>query len=150
MSDATENPVPSEAPVRSTTSVLLLLGGLVAVPVLILLVLLLLQGGSSGAGGHVADAVNGDRVQAVYMANDRVFFGSIEELDGDWFELQDAFYLRRGTADSEEKAATTDLVPIQQEVGGDGDMVVNTREVVLIQDLAKDSEIAREIEAADS
>ena len=52
--------------------------------------------------------------------------------------------------DSEEKAATTDLVPIQQEVGGDGDMVVNTREVVLIQDLAKDSEIAREIEAADS
>lgn len=151
MSDALETTGPADSPVRSTSSVLLLLAGLLAVPILILLVVVTLRGGGSdGAGADFADATREDRIQAVYLASDEVFFGEITDAEGDVFVLRDAFFLRRAAAagDDEEAADSLDLVSVAQDVGGDGNLVVNAREVVRVQNLAADAEIAQSIEDA--
>ncbi len=151
MSDAHETTDPIDSPVRSTTSVLLLLAGLVAVPLLVLLVLLTLRGaGSDGAGTSFADSIADGRIQAVYLASDEVFFGSITDAEGDVLVLQDAFFLRRTEAagDEEPAAGSLDLVSVAQDVGGDGNLLINAREVVRIQNLAADAEIAQSIEDA--
>lgn len=151
MSDALETTGPADSPVRSTSSVLLLLAGLLAVPILILLVVVTLRGGGSdGAGADFADAAREDRIQAVYLASDEVFFGEITDAEGDVFVLRDAFFLRRAAAagDDEEAADSLDLVSVAQDVGGDGNLVVNAREVVRVQNLAADAEIAQSIEDA--
>jgi hypothetical protein len=151
MSDAIETTGPTDSPVRSTTSVLLLLAGLVLVPLLVLLAIICLRGGgSSGTGADFADAVNDDRIQAVYMASDEVFFGSIDDADGDVFVLHDAYFLRRTEASTDAKDAEEglNLVSVAQDVGGDGDLVINAREVVRVQNLAADAEIAKSIKDA--
>lgn len=151
MSDAIETTGPTDSPVRSTTSVLLLLAGLVAVPLLVLLVIVCLRGaGSDGAGADFADSVRDDRIQAVYLASDEVFFGSVTDAEGDVFVLSDAYFLRRSEASADEKdaAGSLDLVSVAKDVGGDGDLVVNAREVVRVQNLAADAEIAQSIEDA--
>ena len=153
MSDAIETTGPTDSPVRSTTSVLLLLAGLIAVPLLLLLVIVCLRGaGSDGAGADFADTVRDDRIQAVYLASDEVFFGSITDAEGDTFILSDAFFLRRTEAagDEEEAADSLNLVSVAQDVGGDGDLIINAREVVRIQNLTADAEIAQSIEDATS
>ncbi len=152
MSDAIETTGPTDSPVRSTTSVLLFLAWLVVLPVIVLLAIVCLRGGGSGggAGADFADAVREDRIQAVYMASDEVFFGSIEDADGDVFVLKDAFFLRRteAPADSKDAEGSLNLVSVAQDVGGDGDLVVNANEVVRVQNLAADAEIAQSIEDA--
>ncbi len=154
MSDAIETTGPTDSPVRSTTSVLLLLAGLVAVPVLVLLALLVLRGGDNDASTGVVGLVDGDRVQAVYLTNDLVFFGRMREGEGDFFVLEDAFFLRDtpiAAADEDEgdtEAGGVQLVPVSEGVGGDGDLVINAAEVVRVQDLESDAEIATSIEDA--
>lgn len=151
MSEALETTDPTDSPVRSTTSVLLLLAALVAVPLLLLLLLLTLRGaGSDGAGANFVDTIVDDRIQAVYLASDEVFFGSITDAEGEVLVLQDAFFLRRTKASGDDKDAADglDLVSVAQDVGGDGNLLINAREVVRIQNLAADAEIAQSIEDA--
>ena len=147
---STATPVDRSNPVRSGTSVFLIVAAIFALPLIILIGMLVFSRASDGAGA-VEGGIDEARIQAVYMANDRVFFGNLEPADGDWLSLQDAFYLRRSAAEQGkdgQEAGSTDLVPLQQEVGGDGDMLLNSREVVLVQNLAKDSPIAQKIEDA--
>lgn len=149
MSEAPESSSADEdTPVRSTGGVLIIVGALIALPLFLLLAVFVFSGTRNGSDAVEGGIIEG-RIQAVYMANDRVFFGNLEPAEGDWLTLRDAFYLRQGDAAGKDAgAATTDLVPMQQEVGGDGDMLVNAREIVLVQNLATDSEIASKIEDA--
>lgn len=151
MSDPIETTGHTESPVRSTTSVLLLLAGLVVLPVIVLATIFCLRGGvgsSGGTGAGFADAVRDDRIQAVYMASDEVFFGTITDADGDVFVLEDAFFLRRAeaAADSKDAEGSLNLVSVAQDVGGDGNLVINAREVVRVQNLTADADIAQSIE----
>ena len=154
MSDDAETPGPTDAPVRSTASVLAFLAALVILPVVALLIVFGSRSGSgSGSAGAIVDHVDEDRVQAVYLANDEVFFGRVRAADNEFFRLEDAFFLRRvqaaaDAAKDEQPQAGLDLVPVSQDVGGSGDLLVNAREVVRVQDLAKDSEIASSIAEA--
>lgn len=152
MSDLTETTGPHDSPVRSTTSVLLLLAGLVVLPLVVLVAIVCLRGvgGSSGAGADFADAVRDDRIQAVYMASDEVFFGTISDADGDVFVLQDAFFLRRteAAADAKDDEGSLKLVSVAQDVGGDGNLVINASEVIRVQNLTADADIAQSIEDA--
>ncbi len=149
MSDATETTGPTDSPVRSTPAVLLMLAGLVAIPFLVLLAVVFLRGaGSSGTGEQIADSVREDRIQAVYMANDEVFFGRIRNGEGDVFELQDAFFLRRTPEGDKNAEESLNLVSVAQDVGGDGDLVVNANEVIRVQNLNTDAEIATSIQDA--
>ena len=154
MSDATETTGPTDSPVRSTSSVLLLLAGLVALPLVVLLVIVMLRGGtgSGGTGAEFADAIDDERIQAVYLASDEVFFGTIGDADGDVLVLRDAFFLRRTGAAAGDKDAepadSLDLVSVATDVGGDGDLLINAAEIVRIQNLAADAEIAQSVEDA--
>jgi hypothetical protein len=142
-----------EAAPRSTTAVLAMLGAIIALPLLALLVFLVVNGGSgsSSGGEDVAEGVRENRTQAVYLANDRVFFGDLEAGDGDWVKLHDAYFLRAKAAEDAKdgaEAGATNLVPVAQEVGGDGTLVVNSREIVLVQNLSADAPIAQAIDDA--
>ena len=137
---------------RSTGAVLGIIGAIIALP-LVLWLLFSFGGGSGATGGaDLEGGVDSDRIQAVYLVNDRVFFGRLEAGDGDFVELHDAYFLRAKAAEEAkegEEAAVTSLIPVEQEVGGDGTLVVNSREIVLVQNLTADSPIAEEIEQAD-
>lgn len=151
--DDTATTTPAEAaPPRSTTTVLAILGAIIALPVLALLIYVVTSGSGAANGGEdVADGVRSSRIQAVYLANDRVFFGDLEAGEGDWVQLRDAYFLRAKAAEDAKdgaQAGATNLVPVAQEVGGDGTLVVNSREIVLVQNLAADAPIAQAIEDA--
>ena len=153
MSAVDDAATPTSEPVpRSTTAVLGIVAALIALPLLALVLFMLLRGGGSANGGaDLTAGVRDDRIQAVYLANDRVFFGDLEAGEGDWLELRDAFFLRAQAAEEAkegEEPGVTSLIPVEQEVGGDGTLVVNSREVVLVQNLTADSPIAEEIEDA--
>jgi hypothetical protein len=140
-----------DAPVRSTQSVLLVLAAILVVPIVALLIAFMPVGGS-GAGDSVVDAVDSDRVQAVYLTNDLVYFGIVTEPSGDFFTLQDAFFLRGAEEEGNEGEDSEPRlvpVPVSQEVGGEGDLLVNANEVLRIQALAKDSEIAAAIDVTE-
>lgn len=140
---------------RSTRAVFGILGALIGVVVVVLVVIALLTsgfpGGASGSA-DLADGVNDERIQAVYMSNDRVYFGKVREGTGDWVVLEDAYYLRQAAADAAAKgdqtASKTEIVPVTQEIGGTGDLRINTSEITLVQDLAARSEISTTIEDA--
>jgi len=132
--------------------VLGILGVLVVLPLLIVLLVLILRGsGGSGQADDLMDGVRTNRVQAVYLSNERLFFGNLEAIGGGWLKLSDGYFLRQSAAGGEKDAeAGTDLVPVQQEVGGDGDIVINAAEVTLVQNLAANSQIAQQIDDATS
>lgn len=136
---------------RSAGAVFGIIGAIFALP-LVLWLLISFGGASSATGGaDIEDGVDSDRIQAVYLANDRVFFGNLEAGEGDFVELHDAYFLRAKAAEEAkegEEAAATSLVPVEQEVGGDGTLVVNSGEIVLVQNLTAESPIAKEIERA--
>lgn len=152
MSESTEMPVadPVRQP-RSLGSVLGILGAIVVLPLLIVLLVVIVRGtGGGGQADALMDGVRDNRIQAVYLNNQRVYFGNLDAVGGDWLKLSDAYFLRQNS-DTTEKAqeeASTDLVPVQQEVGGDGDLVISASEVTLVQNLAADSSIAGQIEDA--
>jgi hypothetical protein len=103
--------------------------------------------GVSGAGEAVRASLDGDRVHAVYLTNDVIYFGLVTDAKGDFFTLADAFFLRTPPGEDGDDAESRGLVPVAVSdlFGGDGDMLVNANEVVRIETLSPDSEIARAI-----
>ncbi|MCB0878166.1 MAG: hypothetical protein KDC46_04215 [Thermoleophilia bacterium] len=155
MSDAPATSTPGNAPdqpVRSTQAVLLVLGLLLLIPIIALIVAFFPGfGGGGGAGSAVVDSIDTGKVQAIYLTNDVVYFGLVDDsAHGDFFTLRDAFYLRSASTDEQGKDKDTAgqlvPVPVSSEVGGDGDLHVNANEVVRIQTLKDDSDIAKAID----
>ncbi len=148
---AAEQPAPSSdnAPARSTQGVLVVLGLILLVPILALI--FAFRPHSGGAGADLVDSIDTDKVQAVYLTTDLVYFGTVEDAHGDFFELDDAFYLRSTSSGDKDTKDAAQLVPVpvSDEVGGDGNLRINAREVVRIQALEKDSEIAKAIDVND-
>lgn len=95
-----------------------------------------------------AGLIQRDGYQAVILANDRVYFGKIEAAGADFYRLDDAFFLRETAAgEGDEAQATRALLPINRELHGpENSMLIRRSEVVLVEDLADDSPILREIE----
>lgn len=153
-------PHSSEAPVepvRSTAAVLGMIGAIVAIP-LLALAFLTLGSARGGAGDELLEGLDRDAVHAVYLTNDLVYFGRVADGRGAFFELDDAHFLRRtsggedpAASDEQDAAATgeTELVPVSQEVGGTGMLLVNADAVVRVQTLDEGSEIARTLQDGD-
>lgn len=155
MSDqtSTDSPTVESAPVRSTQGVLVVIGLLLLLPMIALVFALL--PGASGSGQDVVDSVDSGKIQAVYLTNDLVYFGLVTDAHGDFFELQDAFYLRRsddGDTAGDKDAAEPTLVPVpvSEEVDGSGNLLVNAREVLRIQPLDAKSKIAKIVTSTNS
>ena len=103
--------------------------------------------GDTGDGGDpFGGVIDTDRYQAVILSNDKVYFGQIEDVSDEFFQLDNAFFLReqRESAESEPQRA---LLPVNREIHApDNTMLIRKDEVVLVENLAEDSPILTEIE----
>jgi hypothetical protein len=127
------------APILLALLVGLLLGGLASAA--------FLGGGDDDGddGSAFAAAIDDTRYQAVILSNDKVYFGKLESISEDFFRLDSAFFLRetRDDADAEPVRA---LLPVNREIHApDNTMLIRKDEVVLVENLAKDSPILTEI-----
>ncbi len=117
--------------------------------------LALLVGIILGAGGATllrpssdgfAGAIDETRYQAVILSNDKVYFGKISAASGDFYELKNAFFLRETRAGDGAEPVRA-LLPVNREIHApDNDMLIRKEEVVLVENLAKDSPILQEIQ----
>ncbi len=92
-----------------------------------------------------AGVIDSGRYQAVILSNDKVYFGKLDRVSDDYYRLDQAFFLRetRENADAEPVRA---LLPVNREIHApDNTMLIRDDEVVLVENLAKDSPILSEI-----
>ena len=109
-------------------------------------------GGSDGSddddstgGDPFAGAIDTTRYQAVILSNDKVYFGKIESISEDFFRLESAFFLRETREDPDAEPVRA-LLPVNREIHApDNTMLIRKEEVVLVENLAKDSPILTEI-----
>jgi hypothetical protein len=103
-----------------------------------------LQAADSSDDGF-AGRVDSARYQAVILSNDKVYFGRIESISDDFFQLSTAFFLREtaATGDGEPVRA---LLPVNREIHApDNTLLIRKDDVILVENLAKDSPILTEI-----
>jgi hypothetical protein len=92
------------------------------------------------AFGHKAPALD-TPYQAVALMNGQMFFGKMEE-GGDYVTLRDVFYIQ-GRQDPETKAVTSVLVKRGGEAHSPDRMQINRQQVLLIEPVKTDSQIAK-------
>jgi len=83
------------------------IGGVVllfALTVLVVSVIGLLFFGKPDQGKYV----DSKKYQAVFLTNGQVYFGKLKEVNGDYFKLQDIYYLTQNTSTNASGQATTD------------------------------------------
>ena len=99
-----------------------------------------------GAGDEAfAAAIDEDRYQAVILSNDKVYFGQLASISEDFFRLESAFFLRETREDADAEPVRA-LLPVNREIHApDNTMLIAKDEVVLVENLAKDSPILTEI-----
>lgn len=100
---------------------------------------------TKGDGDPFAGRIDDTRYQAVILANDKVYFGKLEIISREYLQLHNAFFLRetRDTPDAEPVRA---LLPVNREIHEpDNTMMIRRSQVVLVENLAKDSPILTEI-----
>jgi hypothetical protein len=101
--------------------------------------------GNTSSGDPFAGVVDTARYQAVILSNDKVYFGKLSAASDDFYELQQAFFLRE-TRENAEAEPVRALLPVNREIHApDNTMLIRKSEVVLVENLAKDSPILTEI-----
>lgn len=100
---------------------------------------------SPGRGDPFAGRVDRARFQAVILSNDKVYFGRLTKASDDFYSLDDAYFLRESRT-TEEAEPTRAVVPVNREIHApDNRMLIRRADVVLVENLAKDSPVQREI-----
>lgn len=97
-------------------------------------------------GGDVfAGQVDPARYQAVILSNDKVYFGRLDSVSDDFFRLRTAFFLRE-TAGGNGTEPVRALLPVNREIHApDNTLLIRKADVILVENLAKDSPILTEI-----
>jgi len=96
---------------------------------------------ADGFGG----TIDTTRYQAVILSNDKVYFGRISSVSPQFFKLRNAFFLRE-TPGANGAEPVRALLPVNREIHApDNTMLIRKEEVVLVENLAKDSPILAEI-----
>lgn len=145
--DTTTAPATTTAP-RDTRAVAAILGGIGLLVVIGVLVAVFVSQASTD-GEDALDGVRGNRIQAVTLTTDVVYFGHLKQRKGDWLELEDAYFLRSTPDAKDATKTTTTVVSVKDQAGGDGNLVLNSREVLSVQNLTADSQITQAIEDAE-
>lgn len=114
---------------------------------------LLTMGG--GRGGAESSKVDGDRLQAVFLSGGQVYFGNINELNDEFVEMENIYYLRVNQTvqpDQEngqnQPAAQNDisLVKLGCELHGPQDqMLINRSQVIFWENLKDDGQVANAV-----
>ena len=79
---------------------------------------------------------------AVLLANGGAFFGRVENLQSEYPVLRDVFYIQSRT-NPETKQVTSMLVKRGQEWHSPDRMILNKRQIVLIEPVAEGSQVAK-------
>lgn len=95
-------------------------------------------------GDPLAGEIKTNRYQAVILTNDRVYFGHVQSLSDDLVKLRHAHYIREKPSTGTDKSGGGQQVaPISEELQGpDSSMLINREQIVLIENLAKDSRVS--------
>lgn len=92
----------------------------------------------------LAGLVDESRYQAVILANGSVYFGRLRSAGGGFYELRDVFFIRQQTSGAK---ATQEVVPLSEELHGpENRMFVRSDEIVLVENLRRESSVAQAIE----
>lgn len=94
-----------------------------------------------------AGLVDERRYQAVFLDDGRVYFGDLTEASDEFFELRNAFYIQEIPGETEEDPTTQQVRPISTEFHQpENRMLISRDDVVLVENLAPDSEVAAAID----
>ncbi|NGZ88588.1 hypothetical protein [Duganella aceris] len=93
------------------------------------------------AFGHKAPRLD-TPYQAVALMNGQMFFGKMEEGGSDYVTLRDVFYIQ-GRQNPETRAVTSVLVKRGGEAHNPDRMQINRQQVLLIEPVKTDSQIAK-------
>jgi hypothetical protein len=78
--------------------------------------------------------------QAVFMANGQVFFGKLEGAGTDWPVLKDVYYVQN-QVNPETRETASALVKRSNELHGPDRMVLNARQIALIEPVSTSSKV---------
>jgi hypothetical protein len=104
----------------------------------------------SSVTAHIDSA----KYQAVFLTNGQVYFGKLQRLNGDYYRLNDIFYLQTKSAESStnpqetssDKDSEVQLIKLGNEIHGPDDEMIMTKEQILfIENLKKDSTVTKTI-----
>jgi hypothetical protein len=87
--------------------------------------------------------------QAVFMVNGQVFFGKLEGAGTDWPVLREV-YIIQNQVNPETKQTTNALLKRKNEMHGPDYMVLNARQIALIEPVSATSRVAQVIKQAQS
>jgi hypothetical protein len=98
-------------------------------------------------------AIDSSAYQAVFLDNDQVFFGKLQNTHGDYLTLKNAYYVKGGdqasTDDSQSaiaQAPSTQLLKVSDTVYGPNDtMSIHSSKVLFWQNLKDDSKVSEAI-----
>ncbi len=85
--------------------------------------------------------------QAVFLGNGQVFFGKVEFVGTEYILLKDVFYVRSQVS-QETKQVSNTLIKKGQEWHGAEQMYINTRQIVSIEPVSPESQVAKLIKEA--
>lgn len=119
--------------------------------------ILLIAAGLAGAGYwfvHRNDLqVDSQRYQAVFLDNNQVFFGKLQNTNGAYLTLKNAYYVKgasQSTTDGQttvSQPASTQLLKVSDTVyGPDDTMSIQSIKVLFWQNLKSDSKVAQAID----
>lgn len=94
-----------------------------------------------------AGAVDTDRWQAVFLSNGQVYFGHLTVASDDFYELREAFYIRESPPTEEGQPPTREVRALTTEFHQPENwMLIRKEEVLFIENLRPDSDVAEAIE----
>ncbi|HSD55558.1 MAG TPA: hypothetical protein VLA92_00215 [Candidatus Saccharimonadales bacterium] len=101
---------------------------------------------------HEGELVDNTKKQAVFLTNGQVYFGQVKDINSQFVDLQDIYYLNsqsQSTDNKETTAAPTSfsLVKLGCELHGPTDrMVINRDQVSFWENLSSDGKVAKAID----
>lgn len=140
--------IPTPSRPRRTLKRWLLGGGILVGAALLILGALLWCGFFS----NTEKAIDKTRFQAVFLANNQVYFGHVKHIQADYIELSDVYYLQVQTS-AEDQPKTAGQVPTQASLaklgdeahGPDGTMYIAKGQVLFWENLKNDSKVVEAI-----
>lgn len=101
---------------------------------------------------HEGQLVDEKKVQAVFLTNGQVYFGNITDINGQYVDLKNIYYLNsQAAAETDDKKAAQptsfSLVKLGCELHGPNDqMVINREQVSFWENLSTDGKVAKAID----
>ncbi len=88
--------------------------------------------------------VNNDKLQAVFLTNDQVYFGKITSVNSRYMVLSNVFYLQTSNTNNKETSGQISLIKLGCELHRPQDrMVINQEQVSFWENLSSDGQVAK-------